>query len=86
MSVAAGVGVSVIVGVIEGVGDGTVAVGVKVAVGVGVLVANIPLNRLPEPVATLMMMKMPARARIPARPPRTYGMYFCRFEYLSITL
>lgn len=85
VAVSVGVGVSVMVGVIVGVGEGTVAVGVNVAVGVGVLVAKMDLKGLPDPVTTLMMMKIPASANIPANPPSTYGIYRCRFEYLLIT-
>ena len=77
--------VSVIVGVNDGVGEGTVAVGVNVAVAVGVLVAKMALNGFFEPVATETMISMPASASKPAKTPRMYGILFCRLENLLIT-
>mgnify|MGYP007094537550 CR=1 FL=1 len=82
MTVAEGSGVLVMVGVFEGVGEGTVAVGVKVAVAVGVLVEKIPLNGLPDPETTAMMMKIPSKAKTPASAPSMYGIYFCRLANL----
>lgn len=70
MLVGLGATVSVIVGVMEGVGEGTVAVGVNVAVVVGVLVAKMALNGFFAPVATETMMRMPANASKPANTPR----------------
>ena len=66
---ASGVGVSVMVGVIDGVAEGCVAVGVKVTVTVGVFVENIPAKGLLLPLTTVIMIKMPTITNTPAKPP-----------------
>jgi len=58
------------VGVMEGVGEGCVAVGVEVSVAVGVLVENNPAKGFLSPPITVTMMKIPSMTRTPANPPR----------------
>ena len=77
MGEADAVGVSVMVGVIDGVGEDIVAVAVGVNVDVGVLVGN--RAGLPGLVNHNTKMMIPRITKTTANPDNKNGSSFCRF-------
>lgn len=68
-----GCGVSVMVGVLDGVGVGRVGVIVAVMVGVGVFVLNNLMVGFPSPVNQMTRMNRPMMTSNTARPPIKKG-------------